>query len=398
MQPIQLPTGAWLRPVRLPAQHSMTTSTPTRPAKASALLIPAVPALATLGPGKRVELLNFATGERLSARGTLAVELQRIAGGDTSATMLHALTESPVARAADLLTSGTVTLTPRNAVELSGFDTLFLELTGRCNEHCSHCYAESGPKVGGALHRERCLELLVAASELGFQRVQLTGGEPLLCDFLPELAARLTALEMGCEVYTNGTLLQAALLDKLRPYRPDFAFSFYSYRPEVHDRITRLTGSQRLTLAAIDRVRDAGLNLRASIVAMPENADHLEQTAAFLRNRGVQRIGYSSTFQAGRGRYFTADQPIHGGDHRPSAPAGPHGVLCVAYNGDVLPCIFNRQTVLGNVHHRDLAAIVNDPSRQPRTYPILDQATAETLACHGCRFTRAALAAWEQAR
>ncbi len=46
-----------------------------------------------------------------------------------------------------------VPLTALDAIRLDGFDTLFVELLGTCNERCVHCYAESGPKVRDKLSR-----------------------------------------------------------------------------------------------------------------------------------------------------------------------------------------------------------------------------------------------------
>lgn len=329
------------------------------------------------------------------AAGAPTPELARLAGAHPALADLVAWLGSPA-----------FPLTRGDAVRQDGFDTLFLELLGRCNERCVHCYADSAPTVGDALERELVLSVIEQAAEAGFRRIQFTGGDPLLCDFLPEAVAR--AAELGIrhrEIYTNGLALHDSLLEQLAPSRPSFAFSFYSIDPEVHDRITRTPGSQRRTLAAIDRVVARGLGCRAAVVVMEENADRVEELVAFLRGRGVGSVSWSKTFAVGRGTEVatagaggrTADVVVTtaeaGGHSAPGARAGM-GKLCVTYTGDLVPCIFQRQSVLGNVRSglrltEILAGAGNGGRRGLPTVPAED--AQRRLQCSSCRLTDMAL-------
>lgn len=308
---------------------------------------------------------------------------------------------------ADLVTwlgSPAVPLTRGDVVRLDGFDTLFLELLGRCNERCVHCYADSAPTVGDALERELVLSIIDQAAAAGFRRIQFTGGDPLLCDFLPEAVARAT--EVGIqhrEIYTNGLALSEALIRELAPSRPSFAFSFYSMDPEVHDRITRTPGSQRRTLAAIDRVVARGLTCRAAVVVMEENSERVEELVEFLRGRGVGSVSWSRTFAVGRGtEVATAGtgspaediqvRTAEAGGH--TAPGGGRtgmGKLCVTYTGDLVPCIFQRQSVLGNVRSGTILEIL-EGSAARRGLPLAgDDDSRRRLQCASCRLTDMAL-------
>lgn len=296
-------------------------------------------------------------------------------------------------------------LTREGAVRQDGFDTLFLELLGRCNERCVHCYADSAPTVGEALERDLVLSIIEQAAEAGFRRIQFTGGDPLLCDFLPDAVARAT--EVGIqhrEIYTNGLALSEALIDKLAPSRPSFAFSFYSIDPEVHDRITRTPGSQRRTLAAIDRVVARGLRCRAAVVVMEDNNDRVEELVAFLRERGVGSVSWSKTFAVGRGTDVATAGTSAGEVAVTTAEAGGHsapgqragsGKLCVTYTGDLVPCIFQRQSVLGNVRSglrltEILAGAGANGGR--RGLPMAQVEDAQRrLQCASCRLTDMAL-------
>jgi AdoMet-dependent heme synthase len=301
------------------------------------------------------------------------------------------------------LATPAVPLTSTDAVRLDGFDTLFLELLGRCNERCVHCYADSSPTVSDALDRDTVLSVIEQAAAAGFRRIQFTGGDPLLCDFLPEAVAR--AAELGIthrEIYTNGLALSESLADQLAPGRPTFAFSFYSLDPEVHDRITRTPGSHRRTLAAIDRVVARGLGSRAAIVVMEENSGGVDELVAFLRERGVGSVSWSRTFAVGRGTEVATSGSSSGSIGPRTAERGGHsapgtragsGKLCVSYTGDVLPCIFQRQSLLGNVKSGVPLAELLTAGRQRSTrrgLPVAEEARTR-LQCASCRLTDMAL-------
>lgn len=301
-----------------------------------------------------------------------------------------------------------VPLTRLDAVRLGGFDTLFLELLGRCNERCVHCYAESAPTVTDALDRDTVLSVIDQAAALGFRRLQLTGGDPLLCDFLPDAVrhARARAIPF-IEIYTNGLALTEELLAELAPERPRFAFSIYSGDPEEHDRITRTPGSHRRTLAAIDRVVARGLDVRAAIIVVEGPAD-VQGLIDLLNARGVREVGWTKTFAVGRGvEHASASQALvvqtatlEGGIHG-SAQATQLGKLCVTYTGDVVPCIFQRGASLGNVRDGSIVDLLTSNSQEPevqrRGLPIADE-VSRRLQCAECRFTERGLAVLRGAR
>ena len=72
---------------------------------------------------------------------------------------------------------------------IRGLEFLWLELTGRCNLECLHCYADSGPQRPAyeSMQLEDWKGVLREASELGCKSVQFIGGEPALYPNLCEL-------------------------------------------------------------------------------------------------------------------------------------------------------------------------------------------------------------------
>lgn len=374
-------------------------------------LFPDVPALvARDGDGF---VLIAGSGMESQVRGPICREIEAsLESGEATRGLLRLAEAHPaLAQLTAWLETPAVPLTGEGAVRLDGFDTLFVELVGQCNERCLHCYADSAPTVTDALERDVVLSIIQQASAAGFRRIQFTGGDPLLCDFLPEAVALAAELDIQHrEIYTNGLALSDRLLDCLVPSTPSFAFSFYSIDEHIHDRITRTPGSHRRTLAAIDRVVARGLSCRAAIVVMEENAERVDELIEFLGARGVGYVSWSRTFAVGRGTDVagggsftasggarTAPRTAESGGHRAPEDQGRRvvsGKLCVTYTGDVVPCIFQRQTVLGNVRSgRTLSAIVADAARRragPRGLPIAEEARRR-LQCASCRLTETAL-------
>lgn len=350
-------------------------------------------------------LVIAASGMRSLVRGAICRHIDESleAGAATPGLIRLAAAHPALADLVAWLATPAVPLTPYDVVRQDGFDTLFIELLGQCNERCVHCYADSAPTVTDALDRDTVMSVIDQAAEAGFRRIQFTGGDPLLCDFLPEAVVR--AAEVGIEhreVYTNGLALSAALLDRLEAGRPSFAFSFYSLDPEIHDRITRTPGSHRRTLAAIDRVVARGLRSRAAIVVMEDNAERVDELVEFLKARGVNSVSWSRTFAVGRGTEVAnsgsssrsiGPRTVETGGHSAPGSRRGSGKLCVSYTGDVVPCIFQRQSILGNVRSgvplvELLAAGRPGPAR--RGLPVSDDSRLR-LQCASCRLTDAAL-------
>jgi MoaA/NifB/PqqE/SkfB family radical SAM enzyme len=245
------------------------------------------------------------------------------------------------------------------------------------------------------------------ASTLGFGRVQLTGGDPLLCEFLPDLAAQITDAGMRCEVFTNGLALDSWLLEQLAQAGASFAFSFYSSDERIHDAVTRTPGSQQRTVAALERVVDSGLEVRAAIVAMEENADTLAETTDFLRGLGVPLVSSAASHAVGRGKFYAGDLPrcdsADPGENSVSAGSGPgadavrsQGKLCVTYTGEVVPCIFNRVDVVGRIEKRrlrDIARAPDAPADRGLGFEELIARCRESYLCRSCQLTACALQA-----
>ena len=335
-------------------------------------------------------------GFRTSATGSIAEDLRDVFRGQPASERLQSLSLALpwLARVANA-DGPAVPLTAEVALQTDRLGLLFVEVTGNCNERCEHCYAEAGPQVRDSLSRETLLAIVDDAAELGFSSIQFTGGDPFLHPDLLEAVERAALRKLYIEIYTNGLMLTEKRLAALLPHKPAMAFSLYSHHSEVHDKVTRTPGSLKKTLAAIERSARSGLSTRVGMVAMEANADHLQESVDLLRSMGVSQINVTPSFEVGRGEQFLGKLPDgvykgHGGEKR----GAPKGKVCVTYEGDVVPCIFNRSQILGRIGHgRSLQDVLAQPKPSVSGLDMdsfMKRCSAQ-LQCGDCRSTATAL-------
>lgn len=231
---------------------------------------------------------------------------------------------------------------------------LWLEITGKCQLACTHCYADSGPDGGhGAMFTADWRGVIDEAAILGVRTVQFIGGEPTLHPDLVELIEHALWSGLGVEVFSNlvhVTPRQWAVFE-----RPGvtLATSYYSDDPAEHRRITGRPVLAR-TRANIAEARKRGIPLRAGVIEL-DDEQRSEQARAELRELGIAEIGGDRLRQIGRGAGGGEDsaEQLCGGCADRVAAIGP--------DGGVRSCVFTRWGApLGDVRERGLAGLIEE--------------------------------------
>ena len=249
-------------------------------------------------------------------------------------------------------------------------DYVWLELTSKCNCSCLHCYGGFGscdtakPELSFDDWR-RVLDMIV---KNGGTSIQFIGGEPLLFPHFIELLKY--AKHVGIkriDVFTNATLLNSEIADALSEACASVRISLYGGSPSEHDAVTKHKGSFLLLDHGIDLLQEKGIPVSIAVVLMRENQDHLESIKEYINGKGLKFNGFDIvrpvTYCEQESHAVTdigiASQRIM---HKPSFRTSAYtfsrnrkwnscwfGKFAVTSNGDIIPCIFARDQICGNV-------------------------------------------------
>ncbi len=163
-----------------------------------------------------------------------------------------------------------------------------IELTMRCNLHCTHCYCPPGDR-SQELGTDEVLRLFDRMAELGTLFLLMTGGDPLLRKDFPRLYRHAKERGMLVTIFTNGTLIDdriAALWEELPPYLVEI--SLYGLTRPVYEKVVAVPGSYDRCLAGIHRVLAGGHPLALKCPATRDNAHEIPGLAQFAADLGVE--------------------------------------------------------------------------------------------------------------
>lgn len=238
-------------------------------------------------------------------------------------------------------------------VEVEGMSILsfvWLEITGRCQLNCSHCYAESGPWGDhGIMMPVDWRRVIDEVADQGAPQIQFIGGEPTLHPGLPGLINYALARSLEVEVFTNLLRVTPELWETFSLPGVRLATSYYSTDPAVHNAVTR-RGSHDGTLAGMREAVGRSIPLRASVVDVLES-QRVDATMAELTALGVTNITVDRMRGVGRGLRDASSDIDQLCGHCAD------GRLAVSPSGEVWPCIMSRWLPVGNVLETPLMKI-----------------------------------------
>lgn len=234
-------------------------------------------------------------------------------------------------------------------------ESLWLDLTRKCQLSCTHCYNASGADgTHGEMSREDWFRVIDEAADCGVRRVQLIGGEPTMHPDALALVDRGLSLGLLVEVYSNLVHISQKWWTMLRREGVSVATSYYSADPAEHDVVTGRP-SHRMTRANIATAVHLGIPLRVGITAATEG-QHVDEARRDLESLGVQRIRVDHARPFGRA--------AEGQEPDTSGLCGNCGTGKAAINpdGSVSPCVFSEWMGVGNVRDAGLADILTGPA------------------------------------
>jgi MoaA/NifB/PqqE/SkfB family radical SAM enzyme len=243
--------------------------------------------------------------------------------------------------------------------------TLWVEITGKCQLSCVHCYAGSGPDgTHGTMTVDDWERVITDAAALGTRMVCFIGGEPTLNLNLPRLVCDALDLGMEAEVFSNLVRVAPAMWNGLFGMQGvRLATSWYTSDRLEHEQITG-RDTWRQTLGNIKEAVRRKIPLRVGLIDGILPDQHAAEGEELLRALGVTDIGTDRLREFGRG---TLPDPSQACGH-----CG-HGRAAVLPDGTVTPCPMTRWMVAGNVRETGLGEIMTSVTSLAATLPARDR-------------------------
>ena len=216
--------------------------------------------------------------------------------------------------------------------------SLRVSLIDKCNLRCQYCMPEEEyvwlPR-DDILTVEQIGDLVDVFSELGVDKVRLTGGEPLLRREVTDVVERLASNPgvRDLSMTTNGVLL-AKQAESLRSAGLDrVTVSLDTLRRERFEQLTR-RDRLRQVLEGIDAAAESGLGpLKINTVVMRGyNDDELTDMIDFARDRGAE-VRFIEYMDVGGATRWSMDRVVSSKEirsrleshHGPIEPLGDNG-------------------------------------------------------------------------
>lgn len=230
---------------------------------------------------------------------------------------------------------------------------LWLEITGRCQLECVHCYADSSPKgTHGSMTKNDWIRVIEESRKLGVMKLQFIGGEPTLHPDFPLLLEEAVKRKIKVEVFTNLVHITSTLWAMFSRLGISLATSWYSNDANEHAKITNRNSFHNTKNAIKEAVR-RNIPIRVGVIGISQN-QQVKQAHQLLIDLGVdeKKIGYDELRQVGRG--------VRDAKPGPDQLCGncADGVMAISPSGEVWPCVFSRWMPLGNVLDQSLSELV----------------------------------------
>ena len=295
-------------------------------------------------------------------------------------------------------------------------DFAWLELREDCNLRCLHCYCMSTPDnfKPDRLTHDEWLGLIDDISELNCKSIQFIGGEPFLYgEKIFDLAEHAKSLGIKrMEIFSNFTTLTPEWADRMKELGMCAATSIYSKRPEVHDEITTIEGSFERTMRGVNLLREREITLRVACTIMKQNQDYAEETWEFLKEIDAPRHRtFDMVRPSGRGndedifpdkyskkRKYRSKAQFLVTDRntfikRYNGNSCWQGKIAISSEGDVNPCIMQRDGTAENVRNKPLKEIIKGDIHKYWDISLdkidICKDCEYRYACHDCRVVAA---------
>lgn len=166
---------------------------------------------------------------------------------------------------------------------------ILVEITQKCNERCVHCYIPHENK-NAIMSEKDFYDIVDACSEMGtVVNFRITGGECMSHPSFKSFIRYVKEKKFSLSLLTNLTLLDDDTINILKKgLLSHVQVSMFSLNPEIHDKITKVSGSLEKTLKNIEKLEKAGIPVAIATQAMEVNKESIEGLYEYANKHGFE--------------------------------------------------------------------------------------------------------------
>lgn len=282
------------------------------------------------------------------------------------------------------------------ADKAGGITNVMLELTYNCSEKCIHCYNIGATRNDTEVSRRGELKELSLNDykriiddlyEKGLVKVCLSGGDPFSKSFVWDIIEYIYKKGIVFDIFTNGQRIVKDV-KRLAKYHPRLVgVSIYSGNSDTHDKITRVQGSWKRSMAVVEELTRLSVPLVLKCCVMQPNVKDYYTVSDLGKHYGAvvqYELNITDAIDADKcaSKYLRLtpellelvlrddNTPMYVGKEAPNYGGQPKkmnenacgsGVnsFCITPDGDLIPCCAFHMK-FGNLKEESLSKILNN--------------------------------------
>lgn len=280
---------------------------------------------------------------------------------------------------------------------------IHIDISGRCNEKCIHCYIPNDYKHG-IMSKELFEDILLQCVDMHVINITISGGEPMLNPHLKDFLQQCKKYNFSVNLLSNLTQLSDEMIDIFED-NPLLSIqtSLYATVDEVHDSITQSKGSYLKTLSSINRLYERNIPMQINCPIMKQNLNYYKDVLRFARSMNIAADSDYSLFgcydysKSNLACRLSIDEieiiiynddtkrnnyEIKKKDSKTSICPVCKTSLCISNSGNIYPCEGWQSMSLGNIRNQSLREIWE---KSPKVRNLREITYGQFHKCNSCQ-------------